>query len=477
MTPFFPWIGAMAGAVLLAADPSPARLHELDARAQAATSRRFVNDKQIRQWEETVAELVHDYPKDPISLYWSGVMLDRSNKPAEASARWKECIERIGNANDSRLSSLLADASTLLGTIELATGHGQKAFDFARKALEANPEKVEAYRLLTDAGFQLARLDDVKAIIAARTEPLENASSEVLMARLTLLADRGEWDEIASIVDRRRRSRPLCPAALLFAARIADRQRKTPQASALFVLASLNGPNQGESTMRADDWISRRAYERLARPEDAPHDLIWVHDLTMRLEVGTRRGLPLDLTELQGTISAAKELPTSTREEKLARNHLLATLQLFARQWDEAEKTWMSMTLDHPDFVPAWCRRAEFEEASDDPAIRAKAKSSWTRGFDLEPKHPLVRDWTRLGVDVEVVERGVRLARVERYSPAEEIGWGVDDIITQVGSLPLDRLTTMERIRRVRLFGGGEIHWIDPAGRTHQVDVSYLLLD
>ena len=58
--------------------------------------------------------------------------------------------------------------------------------------MQANPQKIEAYRLLLDAAFQLDRLDDAKKIIADRTEPVENARSEVLMARLTLLADRGE---------------------------------------------------------------------------------------------------------------------------------------------------------------------------------------------------------------------------------------------------------------------------------------------
>ncbi len=175
----------------------------------------------------------------------------------------------------------------------------------------------------------------------------------------------------------------------------------------------------------------------------------------MRLEVGTRRGLPVDLTELQATIEAAKRLPSTTPEEKLARNHLLATLHLFAGRWEEAEKTWKSITQEHPDFVPAWCRQAEFEEASDNPSVRAKAKESWTHGLELEPKHPLVRDRTRLGIDVEAVEKGVRLVKVERYSPAEEVGWGTGDIITQTGNTPLDRLPTLERFRRVRLFGGG----------------------
>jgi tetratricopeptide (TPR) repeat protein len=467
----------MMGAVLFVADDRPTSLDELDDRARALTSRRFVNDKQIRLWEETVAELAQVYPNDPISLYWAGVMLDRSSRLDEASARWNDCIERIGTTSELRLLSILADAATLLGATELAAGNGQRAFDLARKAMQANPQKIEAYRLLLDAAFQLDRLDDAKKIITDRTEPVENARSEVLMARLTLLADRGEWNEIASVVDRRRQSRPYCSAALLFAARLADRQQRSAEASPLFVLASLNGPSQGESTMRADDWISRRAYERLARPDEASRDLLWVHDLAMRLEVGTRRGLPLDLSELQESIDAAQQLPTSTAAEKLARTHLLATLQLFAGRLKEAEKAWRSLTLDYPDFVPAWCRRAEFEEASENPTVRAEARKSWSRGFELEPNHPLVRDRTRLGLEVEAAEKGVRLVRVERYSPAEEIGWGAGDIITQIGNFPLDRETTLERLRRVRLFGGGEVRWLDPAGLAHQEDVSFLLLD
>ncbi len=141
MTSLFSSTGAILGFFVAMASPSSDRLHELDDRANALTSRRFVSDKQIRQWEETVAELKRDFPNDPISLYWTGVMLDRSNRTEEASAKWKECVERIGTTKESRLLSILASASTLLGATELAAGQGERAFDLAQKAMNANPEK------------------------------------------------------------------------------------------------------------------------------------------------------------------------------------------------------------------------------------------------------------------------------------------------------------------------------------------------
>jgi tetratricopeptide (TPR) repeat protein len=455
----------------------PIDLHALDRQARALTSRRFTDEAQVRRFEETIAEMKRLFPNEPASLYWQGLLLDRAHQSAEGATLWKQSLEANSSSTDSRSKVWRADAATLLGAHELGLGNGEEGAKLAEQAIAAHPQKIEAYRLLIDASFQLGDLARAERTLREQTADLATVPSELMMCRFALLADQGKWTDIDALVRSRRKHRPFCPAALYFAARLADRDQQADRAAVLMVLASLNGSPRSESGLRSDEWISRRAYERLAHPEQAPRDVLWVHDIVARYEIGQRRGLPVDGSERAAAILAAESFPATSPEQQTARQHLLATLELWEGKLDSAGRRWRSLSVDQPEIVPAWCRLAELEEVDPDPVTQARAPASWQRGADLEPNHPLVRDRIRLGIEVKSVAEGVKIQRVERFSPAEEIGWNTGDILQQISRQNLTKIPTIERLRLVRLFSGGEVVWLDPTGTPQEQDVPLLLLE
>jgi tetratricopeptide (TPR) repeat protein len=480
MNPHYPSIATLfllLLSIIPHADAFSPSLAELDQKARALTSRRFTDEAQTRHLEETVADMTKADAEDPRTLFWKGYLLDRAQQSAQAAKVWKRSLDLLRSSNDASGRRLEAETAILLGAWELGEGRGQAAADRAEQAIQADPRKVDAYRLLIDASFQLGQLDHADDLLAKQTANLASVPSDVLMVRFTLLNDRGQWKEIERLVLDRRQHRPTCPTALYFAGRLADRAGNESRAMLLFVLASLNGAARADSTMKADEWISKRAYERLAHPEDAPRDLLWVHDLVARYEIGMRRGLPIDFSERDQAAAAAKALPAASPEERLARDHLVATLELLAGRPKLAQPIWNRLTTDFPDFVPAWCRRAEIEEVDPKPQVRDQAISSWKKAFDQEPDHPLVRDRIRLGVEIQPTDQGVLINQLARWSPAQQIGWNPGDVILSIGSQKLAELPPIDRLRLVRLFSGGPLRRQDPSHTIHEDDVSLLLLD
>jgi tetratricopeptide (TPR) repeat protein len=454
------------------ADPSD----DIDLIARPLLSRRTTSEEQIRRLRESVDAKLKSDPNDPATLFWSGVLLDRAGQPTEAAKLWERTLQHP-TSSQRPSPRWVADAATLLGAWRLGRGEGEPAFLLARQAMDADPAKIEAYRLLVDAAFAQGRLERAEPILREQTTPLSSANSNVLWVRLHLMEDLGEWGPLEQLARERLATRPCCPAGLYYAGRLADRRKEGDRALVLFALAAVNAETGSDAALRSEDWLSRRAYERLAKPEDSVRDFLWVFEIAQRLEIGSRRGLPIDTSETPEALAAARTLPSTDRETTLLATHLLATLELYAGQPENAFQRWTRLAQDYPDFPPAWCRLAEFEEVSPDPAIRRQAKLSWEKGARLAPNHPLVRDRTRLGIEVEPTSAGVRIVRVERYSPAEEIGWNPGDTLVRVSGKPLPKLTPIEQLRLVRLFGGGPVEWEDPTGGQHREDISFLLLD
>lgn len=204
---------------------------------------------------------------------------------------------------------------------------------------------------------------------------------------------------------------------------------------------------------------------------------VWVADMLARYEIGERRGLPADYSELPSVLEAAKRLTATDEVASILKDHLVASLELFSGRPDVAKPRWKQVVEKWPRFVPALCRLAEVTEGEGTATSIKRAKDLWIKAAELEPDNPLVRDHVRFGVEVSSTPDGVRIDKLDPLSPASDAGLAVGDTIIKINRSDLASLQAIERLRLVRLFTGGEIKYKAKGGELMTSDVPLLLLD
>ena len=462
------------------ASAEPLSIDRLHLQAKALSAERHATPQQLDRFADRVSRMARDFPEDAVSLYWKGILIDREREPdraGQAEKLFEQSLHSKTASSSAVRSEITYRSAVMLGLIRLGQGKGEEAIRLARESLELNPAPPEAYRLLIDGAFQASRPEDALEVLRSKVAADSQISSQVLDLYLGLLLQLGDRDELKEAVNRRLKTNPTCPSANYFAAVLQSQKGETsPKVDVLYLLASLNGAGNSDSTIRAQDYLSRRVLDRLMA-ESSDTDWAWVSDMVARYEIGERRGLPSDFGELPAVETVARRLPAEDQLTTNLKDHLLATLDLLEGHPEKAKPRWERVVRQWPLFVPALCRLAEVLEAEGTPESTDQALSLWKQALTVEPENPLVRDHVRLGLDVHATRDGVEVDRVVEFSPASEAGLAASDTILAINGKELTSLPLIERLRRVRLFTGGELRWKTKSGDVMSSEVPLLLLE
>ena len=456
--------------------PEIDRLHH---QAQLLSEERHANQDQLDGLAKRISTMERDFAGDAVTLYWQGIRADRDRETESQSAEFFErSLQAKSTSSANTRANVAYRASVILGLIRLGEGKAKEAYQLAERALKVDPDQPDAYRLLVDASFQLNRLDAVAAMLRAKIAEDPEISSDLIDIYFSLLLERGERDKLQAAIDRQLSINPASASSRYFSAALKSQGgTKSPEIDVLYIIASLNGGRRAESTIRAQDYLSRRVLERLAMSASSETDWAWVSDMIARYEIGQRRGLPTDFSELPEVLAVAQRLPAGDHSAAILKEHLVATLELMSGKENEAKPRWENVVKGWPKFVPALCRLAELTEAEGSPESLRRAELLWKEAMALEPENPLVRDHVRLGLDIHAIADGIVIDQVADMSPIIGAGLAKGDTLLSIDGKPLKTLRPLERLRRVRLFTGGDLEWKTPTGDVMTANVPLLLLD
>jgi tetratricopeptide (TPR) repeat protein len=463
------------------ADISGPTLDQLHRESVILAADRHPSDMQLERLADRVHRMNQQFPGDAVSHYWHGVIIDRSREPGkegDAEQAFQNALKSASRSSPETISDVRYRAAVMLGLIKLGQGTASDAKTLAQEAIRINPDRPAAYRLLVDASFQANALVEAEKMLNSAIERDSNASGELLDLYFGLLLQEGKRGTLQKAVDQRMMADPTSAAANYYSALLMSQEDpKSAAAERRFIVASLNGGRQQESVIRSQDYLSRRVLDRLMSSPNPDAEWAWVADMIARYEIGERRGLPADYSELSSVLDAAKRLAATDEESALLKDHLVASLELFSGRPEVAKPLWEKVVSKWPRFVPAICRLAEVTEAEGtEPAIE-RANDLWAKAAAIEPDNPLVRDHVRFGVEVSATPDGVRIDKLDPLSPASDAGLASGDTIVRINRSDLPVLKPIERLRLVRLFTGGEIKYKTKGGELMTSDVPLLLLD
>jgi len=464
-----------------AMDQSTPSIDQLHRESLHLAKDRNASEVQQGRWAERVAQMQRRFPNDAVSHYWEGVAVDRArdpNRDADAEHAFEKALLAETVSSTETSSDVRYRAAVLLGLIKLGQAKGGEARKLAERAIKISPKRPAAYRLLVDACFQTNQLDVAEGLIKEIVAREPAIDGEILDLYFNLLLQRGKGDELQREVRRQLTANPTsAPANYVAALTLAQRDPKSSEAERRFIIASLNGAKQQDCTIRSQDYLSRRVLDRLMSTSASDAEWAWVADMVARYEIGERRGLPADYSELPSVLEGAKRLTADDEDSRLLRDHLIASLELFSGNTEAAKESWTRVVEKWPRFVPALCRLAEVTEAEGTPIAVKQAQDLWRTADALEPENPLVRDHIRFGVELSSTADGVRIDKLDPLSPASDSGLAAGDTITKINRKELNTLKPIERLRLVRLFTGGEIKYKTAAGELMSAEVPLLLLD
>ncbi|MBX9653061.1 hypothetical protein K2Y11_05510 [bacterium] len=442
---------------------------------------RHPSDRQLERLTDRVRRMKQQFPEDAVSHYWNGVIIDRSREPGkegDAERAFQTALTATSASVPETLSDVRSRAAVMLGLIKLGQGKASEAKTLAEEAIRINPLSRTAYQLFVDASFQANALDEAERMLKGAMDRDSHASGELLDLYFGLLLQEGKRETLQKAVEQRLLADPTSAAANYFSAFLMlQDDPKSAAAERRFVVASLNGGRQQESFIRSQDYLSRRVLDRLMSSPNPDAEWAWVADMIARYEIGERRGLPADFSELSSVLDAAKCLAATDEESALLKDHLVASLELFSGRPEAAKPLWENVASKWPGFVPALCRLAEVTEAEGAEPARKRAKELWIKAEAIEPENPLVRDHLRFGVEVTSTPDGVRIDKLDPLSPASDAGLASGDTIVKINRTNLTLLKPIERLRLVRLFTGGDITYKTKGGELLTSDVPLLLLD
>jgi hypothetical protein len=446
-------------------------IDQVHAECLALAARRHPSPVDQDRLQTRVDWLSEEFPEDSITLYWQSFLMDKFRREDPALLLEKS-LKSSSRAETASARQARGRALVLLASIRLADLQPAMAEQLALEALEIHPESVDACRLLVDACFATGRLDACTQSLATHARR-PSATAGIWEIYTLLLLQQGRHVELEATLDERERVDTCCPVCLFHRGIEAEAAGDRKRGDELLAWASLNGSSDLETTARAQEILSRRAIDHLQRPGQPETIVAYVHDLILRMEIGLRRGLPIDDDHLREALKLSRDGKADVNSP--ARCYFALTAELLAGRADEED--WKAFGKRWPTSVAARARIAEILLASNDPARRREGEQTLAAALSLRSNHPLVRDLIRLGVAVQPSEDGVVIHRLESMSPLADAGLSAGDVVTQVGAAKLNERPAFERLRAVRLFTGGPIEWRTPDGAERREDVPVLLLD
>lgn len=463
------WLSA---AGVRGAPDSPEPLAELVERIESIASNRFADESATLRLDALVEEAIERYPREPATLYWRGYLLDRDRRTDEAAAVWKKCLEVEGEVDARLAGRFRAQAAAMLGAVRLEQGDAGEAKRLALRAVQEDAESPLGHRLLVDAGFAKGNFDDALAQLRIAFDRDGGRRPELDDLYFSLLARTGRWDELDRDVGRRLARDRTDPVANHFAGRLWERHGDATRASLHHILAALNGSTKLDSTFRSLEWLGRAAGEGPTPPSVAA-----AFDWTSRCEARLAYGLENDAEEVGEARKALAASPREPPPADLIHRHLAATLDFVEGKLPAARSAWEEIVRQDPGFAPASCRLAQILEVEEDPASRRRAEELLRGARAVHPHHALVREHDRMGATLQPTEGGVAIDALSAFSPLAEVGLQPGETIAWLDRKRLADLPPIDRLRRVRLFGGGSIRAVDAEGRERTIETPLWLGD
>jgi tetratricopeptide (TPR) repeat protein len=445
----------------------PQTLAELVERMESIASDRFADESAVERLRALVQEAFERFPSEPAALYWRGFLLDRDRQTDEAASLWEECLRLEGEADERLTRRFRARAAAMLGAVQLERGDAAEAKRLALRAVREDPESPLGHRLLIDASFAGGKFDDALDQLRGAFEREGGRRTELDDLYFSLLARTGNWDELGRDVGRRLQRDRTDPVANHYAGKLWERKGDASRASVHHILAALNGSTQLDSTFRSLEWLGRAS-----APGDgpAPPSLVVAFDLTSRCESRLAFGLENDAEEIAEARQALAASPGEPPPAVLVQRHLAATLDFVEGKLPAARMAWEEIIKRDPAFAPAACRLAQILEVEEDPASRARAEELLRSARALHPRHALVREHDRIAAKLRATEGGVTIDALAYDSPLAVVGLQAGQTIARLDRKRLADLPPIERLRRVRLFGGGTIGAVDAEGRERTIE-------
>jgi tetratricopeptide (TPR) repeat protein len=261
------------------------RASGLEARTRLATL--LARDAQLNEAEQLIERVLKESPRNADALILRGKLALNKHRAANAIADFRAALRNQSNA---------PEVLRLLGMAHMQNGEVKLALEHLQKAVEANPNDVEAHlefgRVLAETG------DNANAMrqfaMAAELAPKNLAALEtVLRAQIA----RGDYGAAQSTVQRLKQAAPESAAGFYASGMLNQAQQRYPASIDDFEAALRKAPNDERSmaalissyiaSNRADQALTRLQARASSLPDNAS-----THNLTGEVLVAQKKYAP-----------------------------------------------------------------------------------------------------------------------------------------------------------------------------------------
>ncbi len=397
-------------------------------------------------------------PGDSRWTYYRGVGYDIGRDSDSADRMYRDAVTKAQRQVPPDHDTL-ARSAVRIGIYALVKREVKEAKLWAERALEAKPNYVPAYELLVDIDLQTGQSDETMQRLRDAQAKYGEQFPELVEIYFDALLRAGQIKVIEQEVDAKTKQNPESNQARYFRGVLAQSRGETAQAFALYYLAFKAGEMDHGTTAKAKDFCGRTIQvdnDRLAEPL---RSLVIGYANAGRTETS------------QAAITALKAAKPATREQAWVVTHLLGLAYTATEQLAESKQEWEKLLRDLPNYPPALVGLGEVLEAMGDVAgadkLFAQAKS-------VAPNNERVRQIFRLGVKVRTHKRGVQLVAIEPSTPFDRFGCRPGDVITRLDDEPIDDISVIERLKRVRQWLGGEVAYITETGEEKKGEMELI---
>ena len=440
----------------------PGELATLVAQIERLADSPFPDEEQQRTFESLVTRCARLFPQEPVSLFWQGALRERQHDSVGAAALWRQALECRTKVSGERNEPTWARCCQRLGALHLDLREAAQAEELAQRSIRLAPGDLRGYRLLLDATLHTGHI--FAALQAIREAARQFGDSEPAFTRLYFetLTQVGDWQTFRQLVTKRAQHASPLDGDVHQIFWLGWQSWMATRWPRFFITALPSGTVARTGRPLRDPLglcaVSRRG-TRLYRPccSNCWSSSVWRD----RAANGFAR---------EGRVEAAQELlrlpvkpPADNALARLVVGHDRALALTAIGDLPAARKAWQQLVDEWPDFAPALCGLAEIFEVT---GQTEEARRLFEQARALCPTNGKVQLIDRLGGKFQLADDGVAVTAVAPGSPLDRFGLRPGDVVLALDGEPLAKQPTLDRLRAMRLFQGGEVTYRTANGES-----------